>query len=206
VFSLLLDDSFKASPNGSLSVRRALTEAPENVATLIRVLCKRLFNLISDHTFPSPPPSSIGITNLTSWASSERNPTKEVLNCLRVLGRVLPVVFEAEDGTFEQNVLWKKEVAPASPSAGAATEEPQFVIEEEEDGADSGASRPQGGEATQQPQKELPCLAERLFDTVIDLMFCCGFTLPTKIQVEYHKINYVIWCDLACVYSVSLEF
>ena len=37
-----------------ISVRRALIEAPENVATLIRVMTSRLFNLVSDHTFPTP--------------------------------------------------------------------------------------------------------------------------------------------------------
>ena len=31
-------------------------------------------------------------------------------------------------------------------------------------------------------------------NSAIDLLFCCGFTLPTKIQVDHHKINYVIWC------------
>jgi hypothetical protein len=56
---------------------------------------------------------------VTSFASSfikggaaERNTTKEVLNCLRVLQRVLPVIFEleSESSVFEREVLWKRDV------------------------------------------------------------------------------------------------
>ena len=42
-------------------------------------------------------------------------------------------------------------------------------------------------------KKTHPALAERLFSCLIDLLFCCGFTLPAKIQVDHYKINYIIW-------------
>ena len=44
------------------------------------------------------------------------------------------------------------------------------------------------------PKETLPSIVERLFSCLIDSMFCCGFTLPTKIQKDHYKINYVIWC------------
>ena len=70
--------------------------------------------MVSDHTFPSAPTKYD-----TSFASSlirssvtECNTAKEVLNCLRVLQRVLPVIFEleSEPSVFEREVLWKRNV------------------------------------------------------------------------------------------------
>jgi len=183
-----------------LAVRHALTDAPENVATLIQVVCHRLFKLISDHTFPSPPNTSVAAyaTSFIKSASSttESNPTTEVLNCLRVLTRVLPVVFEVqgESNSFELDLLWKK-VEVVEPDEGPT--ESQFVIENE-DGSDeepeespkqSSGTRPtQGGK-----KKVLPSLVEQLFTSITDLSFCCGFTLPKSLQVDHHKINYIIW-------------
>ncbi|ESK85891.1 hypothetical protein Moror_2314 [Moniliophthora roreri MCA 2997] len=197
VFSLI-------TPN---DVRRALLDAPENIATLIRVVCLRLFNLISDHTFPTPSSASVSAfaSSLIKAASSERNTTKEVLNCLRVLQRVLPVVFELEGDTsvFDLEVLWKKiEVEEDEDNDNTATtatgEEPQFVIEDEEDDESEEGQTTVGSQSqTPQPKrkrvKQLPSLGERLFNSLIDLLFCCGFTLPTKIQKDHYKINYVIW-------------
>jgi len=36
-------------------------------------------------------------------------------------------------------------------------------------------------------------MAARLFSCLVDLLFCCGFTLPSKIQIDHYKINYTIW-------------
>ncbi|KAL0567513.1 hypothetical protein V5O48_014481 [Marasmius crinis-equi] len=202
VFSLI-------TPN---DIRRALHDAPENIATLIRVICSRLFNLITDHTFPTPAASVSALASSIIKAgtgSSERNPTKEVLNCLRVLQRVLPVVFELEGETtvFDSEVFWKSEEVDEDESQGTAetSETPQFVIDDEED-SDDGATTPSEPQPPQTPKekkkKKLPSLGERLFSALIDLMFCCGFTLPMKIQKDHHKINYVIWRVLNLFFSL----
>lgn len=179
-------------------IRRALLDSPENVATLIRVVTSRLFNLVSDHTFPCTPPTSVAsyATSFMKTSSTERNATKEVLNSLRVLQRVLPVVFEVEgeSNAFELEVLWKKvevddEIVPTAPD-----QTPQFVIEDDDDGSDSGhGSNTQSQTPQTKRTKILPSLGEKLFTCVNDLLFCCGFSLPTKIQVDHYKINYVIW-------------
>ncbi|EMD38619.1 hypothetical protein CERSUDRAFT_113798 [Gelatoporia subvermispora B] len=186
-------------------IRRALHDAPENVATLIRVISTRLFNLISDHTFPSPSNATVAsfATSFirTSTGTAPRSTTKEVLNCIRVLQRVLPVIFEMESETsrFEQEVLWKKEVVAEEPSVVEENAQaPQFVIEDEddEDAPVGEAVKPATSTASapaSKPKQTLPSLVERLFSCLIDLLFCCGFTLPTKIQVDHYKINYVIW-------------
>lgn len=194
------------------TVRRALTDAPENVAMLIKVITHRLFNLITDHTFPTP--QSGAIPKFSSWTSTERNTTKEVLNCLRVIGRVLPVIFESE-GSFEDELFWTRpKPIPQDVDVAGGDSEPQFVIEEEDEDEDDGPGNAENN-ATPKPQKstttsknnaeeQLPTLAERLFDSVIDLLFCCGFTLPTNIQVDHHKINYVIWFALCYFFLVHI--
>jgi hypothetical protein len=135
----------------------------------------------------------------SSAVSGDRNTTKEVLNCLRVLTRVLPVIFEVEgeSSIFEMEVFWKKgEIEDeTAPNPSEAT---QFVIEDEDDSEDEdnkpeATSTVDQSEAPTPLQQQSPALAERLFSSVIDLMFCCGFTLPTKFQKDHHKINYIIW-------------
>ncbi|KAJ7109144.1 high-temperature-induced dauer-formation protein-domain-containing protein [Mycena epipterygia] len=176
-------------------IRRALLDAPENIATLIRVVTSRLFTLISDHTFPASTNASVAAFASSfiqaGTGSSERNTTKEVLNCLRILQRVLPVVFEVEGegSAFELEVLWKKEEVVEN-TVEVASETPQFVIEDEDDSDDEAKD---SAAAPVKAKKQLPSLGERLFSSIIDLLFCCGFTLPTKIQVDHYKINYVIW-------------
>lgn len=174
-------------------IRRAYLEAPENIATLVKVVILRLFNLVSDHTFPTP-----GNGSVTAFASSiikagapNRNTTKEVLNCLRLLQRVLPVIFEGEPGLsfLEKEVLWKTvEVEEDEHDVGSVT--PQFVIEDEDS---EGEDEQPPTKPDVKAKKVLPSLAERLFSCLVDLLFCCGFTLPTKIQVDHYKISYAIW-------------
>jgi hypothetical protein len=179
-------------------VRRALVEAPENVATLIRVITSRLFNLVSDHTFPSAPTKSVTsfATSLINGGATERNTTKEVLNCIRVLQRVFPVIFEleSEPSVFEKEVLWKKDVVEGQDHSEQTEQTPQFVIEDDDEDEESGTPAADSlPKPTPKQTTTLPSLAERLLSCLIDLLFCCGFTLPVKLQVDHYKINYAIW-------------
>lgn len=138
--------------------------------------------------------------SVVAYASSfirntERNTTKEVLNCIRVLQRVLPVVFEAdgESNTFEREVWWKIEEVEDDDAREDAAQESQFVIEDEDDSDQESAAPSQPESMKQKKTKKLPSLGERLFSCITDLLFCCGFTLPNKIQVDHYKINYIIW-------------
>lgn len=119
------------------------------------------------------------------------------------------MIFEAENEEFEKKLMWEyEEVREDSSSSRADTldETPQFVIDDEDEDDDASSADPSKSPASPisrvksadsvrktESKKTLPTLAERLIACTIDLLFCCGFTLPTKIQVDHHKIDYVIW-------------
>jgi len=126
------------------------------------------------------------------------------------------VIFEleSEPSVFEREVLWKRDVVVVvgggeDEGAGGQSrreqmeQTTQFVIEdddEDEDDAESGGASPSvsaAGPSPQIPPKQttntLPSVAERLFGCLVDLLFCCGFTIPAKLQVDHYKISYVIW-------------
>jgi hypothetical protein len=159
-------------------IRRALRDVPDNISTLIRVMCRRLFELVASPSFPAQ-----SSTSVAAFASAfmkpggvERNATKEVLNCLRVLQRVLPVVFEAESGPsrFEMAVLWYRDPQSAAqhPPEEAETT-PQFVIEDDDDEDDAKSETPSATTSSRVAgPKQAPSLAERLFSCVFDLLFC----------------------------------
>src|SRR5258708_34060637 len=152
---------------------------------------------MGDHTFPSQP-SMVRMATSLIGASSERNPTKEVLNCLRVLQRVATVVFEKQLPDLEQELLWKKEdIFPSelTPSSPGSPEQPipQFVIDDEEDEEVATPAPQTPSHQRSRSQMLGPSLAERLFRAAIDLHFCCGFTLPSKVQTDHRKIQYAIW-------------
>ena len=113
------------------------------------------------------------------------------------------MIFEVqgESNVFETELLWKRE--EVDEMAEEAGNEPQFVIEDEDEDQERD-SRLEDSQPS--AKKQLPSLGERLFGAVIDLMFCCGFTLPTKIQVDHHKINYLIWYVSTSLTTTSRSF
>ncbi|KAG9086018.1 hypothetical protein FS749_003968, partial [Ceratobasidium sp. UAMH 11750] len=174
-------------------IRRALSAAPDNVSTLLTALVNRLLFLLTDHSFPSETSALPALSSLYP-GTAQRNPNKEALNCLRVLSRVLPVVFEgdADQGRVEEQ-FWLRTPKAATSGQPETDQSKQFVIddEEDEDGPKSPTAQPDA-QPTAQAETE-PSLGEKLINVVLDLLFCCGFTIPRKVQTDRHKINYIIW-------------
>ncbi|KAJ1311517.1 hypothetical protein OPQ81_010003 [Rhizoctonia solani] len=174
-------------------IRRALSDAPENLSTLLIVLIKRLQFLMTDHTFPTEAPAIPTLSSLYP-GTAQRNPNKEALNCVRVLARILPVVFEGDtDHGRVEELFWKRTPKEPSPEQAEADQSKQFVIDDEED--EEGPKSPKSPISQAAPQQvdTEPSWGERLLNLVLDLLFCCGFTIPKKVQVDHHKINYMIW-------------
>jgi hypothetical protein len=73
------------------TVRQTLNVNETNLANLILSLSHHLFTLLPSPLFPS-----------TSSTPAQQDTTKEALNCLRVLGRIIVVVYEAEADARER--------------------------------------------------------------------------------------------------------
>ena len=145
-------------------MRRTRDQALENLETLILAVTSRLFVLRHHPSFPDP----------------EFAPERDALNCIRVLTRVLPYIYEKESlDPWEERFFWgqrRKRTRNASIATevifdGANDEQPKTPVVEYED------ARP---------------LAEELIDTLIDLLFFSDLTVPKQPHGK-PKVSYAIW-------------
>ncbi|KAF1991124.1 hypothetical protein K402DRAFT_347080 [Aulographum hederae CBS 113979] len=147
-------------------IRRTRDNALRNLETLLLAVTSRLCILRNHPSFPDP----------------ELAPERDALNCIRVLTRVLPFIYEADHlESWEERFFWtvrrkrtrrdkiaKSEVLfdGATPEETPRPESPKF--------------------------EEVKPLAEELIDTLIDLLFYSDFTLP-KVPAGKSKVSYAIW-------------
>lgn len=144
-------------------IRKTRDEAPENFQTLVLVLCRKMFELRRDHRFPS-----------------NEAPELHMLNCLRIMTRIVPFIFE--DEAFEtrvDNFMWTPSVK-SDKQQGSDSKKP----------LDLAVDYARSWE-TQSVGDETHVLAEDLIKTLIDLLFFCGFTIPSSYGNE--KVVYGIW-------------
>ncbi|TFB04536.1 Ubp5-interacting protein ftp105 [Trichoderma ghanense] len=167
------------SPN---DIRRTRDNALENIETLIQALISRILSLRHHPSFPDP----------------EHAPERDILNCIRVLTRILPYLYEKEGlGSWEERFLW---TSRKGKGRTGTTNEVLF------DGAQEGKEQHQ---SAAEVQENLKPLAEELIDTLIDLLFFSGFTLPR--QPDGHsKVTYAIWqsgvgCNTAVATTKEFE-
>ncbi|KAJ3186023.1 hypothetical protein HDU85_000937 [Gaertneriomyces sp. JEL0708] len=73
---------------GAKDIRRVRDTAPANLETLLSKITSRLFAFLTLSTFPT------------------RDDTRAVLNCIRILTRILPYIFEHDDQTLEERLFW----------------------------------------------------------------------------------------------------
>ena len=121
----------------------------------------------------------------TSFPNLDLAPDREALNCIRVLTRVLPFVYEADNlEPWEEKFFWvarRKRVGKAKGSGG------EVLFDE----ANPNGTAQDGTE--QQPEfVDAKPLAEELLDTLVDLMFYSGFTIPINEHTK-SRVNYSIW-------------
>jgi len=126
-------------------LRNALAQKPENISTLISVLCAHLFQLVADPRWAAEAEaarkSSASAARYFTTATSATPSTSlagQALNCVRVLSRVLPIVHERvadsrhdEEKTLFHDLFWspRKHIANSSPVA----ERDQLVIDDEDE-------------------------------------------------------------------------
>ncbi|KAJ5113926.1 hypothetical protein N7456_002460 [Penicillium angulare] len=165
-------------------IRRTRDHALSNFETLILSVSSRLIVLKNHPSFPDPD------------LASER----DALNCVRVLTRLLPFVYEAEHlEDWEDKFFWarrKRKTRQAQISG-------EILFDEGQPEHDQGQS-PRGEE-----YEDVKPLAEELIDTLLDLLFYADFTIPV-LPTAKSKISYSIWqsgvgCNTAMGSNKTLE-
>lgn len=166
------------SPN---DIRRTRDNALENIETLIQTLTTRAFTLRHHPSFPDP----------------DQAPERDILNCIRVLTRVLPYLYEKESlGPWEEKFLW----TPRQVKGRTAKNEVLF------DEAQEGKEPVQ---TSAEAHENLRPLAEELIETLVDLLFFSDFTLPRQPNGQ-SKVTYAIWqsgvgCNTAVATTKEFE-
>lgn len=162
---------------------RALRSNPLNLVTLIRHCVRRLEHAVQRDS------------------SSAEDKERQVVNAVRVLSRVVPVILAPReaDGSvdeFEEALFWTTDDDSSDRGQlpgpdGSEGEAGQFVLaddEDDEEDEDSGPARTASSRAT------VPPLAERLLGALVDLLFLPGLTLPRSIASEGAGVVHAIWC------------
>ena len=148
-------------------VRRARDSSIENIETLITALTNRLFRLQRHKSFPS----------------DEVAPARQALNCIRVLTRILPFLYEADHlEVWEEKFFWTKRRRRVSSGQKLKSE----VLFEESQVNDLPKAEEEDSYEDVRP------LGEELIDNLIDLLFYVRFTLPPNEKAK-GKITYAIW-------------
>ncbi|KAI9863644.1 MAG: hypothetical protein M1813_003667 [Trichoglossum hirsutum] len=148
-------------------IRRTRDTSLTNLETLILAVTARLFHLRNHPSFPD----------------LEAAPEREVLNCVRVLTRILPFIYEADSlETWEDNFFWKVRRKRVN---SARTE---VIFDEARPEEELNISR-----SPEDDFEEMKPLAEELLDTLIDLLFFSEFTLPKAPQTAKSKVTFAIW-------------
>lgn len=174
-------------------IRRTRDHALENLETLLLAVTSRLFSLRHNPAFPDP----------------ELAPEREALNCIRVLTRVLPYVYEREAlQPWEQRFFW----AARRRRARRPTANSEVLFDEQEEEA-----REQRHGDNKDVFEDAKPLAEELLDTLTDLLFFADFTVappsphgrPADAPLP-RKVTYAIWqsgvgCNAAVPTSKEYE-
>ena len=156
-------------------VRRARDTSLANLENLIQALTSHLIDLRRHKSFPH----------------ADLAPEKEVLNCIRVLTRILPFLYEADNlEAWEDKFFWSKGRRRLEDDKNGKTEvlfddakeESELISEEKEKEKEEG----------KETFKFINPLGEDLIDSLIDLLFHAGFTLPPSERAK-GKVTYAIW-------------
>ncbi|KAH7264219.1 high-temperature-induced dauer-formation protein-domain-containing protein [Fusarium solani] len=145
-------------------IRRTRDRALENLETLILAVTSRLFILRHHPSFPDP----------------ELAPEREALNCIRVLTRILPYLYEKDTlSGWEEQFFWAHRRKRTRHSAIAN----EILFDE----AQEAKQKAEGKEF-----EEVKPLAEELIDALVDLLFFSDLTLPRQPNGR-SKVTYAIW-------------
>ena len=151
----------------------------------MHTLTSRLFELRNHRAFPHP----------------DIAPEKHALNCIRVLTRVIPFLYEADHlEHWKEQTFWQKRRRPLRKGSRVGKSEVLFDEAQRND-----VPPPE----SQEQYEELRPLGEELVDTLVDLLFYTNFTLPPD-EHSKTRVTYSIWqsgvgCNTALNSSSQIE-
>ncbi|KAF9341526.1 hypothetical protein BGZ91_007183 [Linnemannia elongata] len=165
---------------GSQDIRRVRDEARENLECLIEKILSRLFSLCDSPQFLTP-----------------EAPVNQLLNCVRVLTRLFPFVFESDDlMMWEERFFWTPRIKGASSRGRSNASHLDDSMQPLESEDQSSLPNPLRSERISSAPKDLDCeettQGHRLIKTLLGLLFTSGFTLPTALESR-NRVSYVIW-------------
>lgn len=124
------------------------------------------------------------LKNHPSFPDPELAPDRDALNCIRILTRILPFVYEAEHlEDWEEKFFWARRKKKTR-EAQVATE---VLFDEAQDEEQRDRASPRDTD-----YEDVKPLAEELIDTLLDLLFFTDFTIPHLSTVK-SKVSYSIW-------------
>lgn len=151
-------------------IRRARDNHLQNLETLILALSSRLLALRHHASFPD-----------------DSAPERHALNCIRILTRLMPFIYESEQlDAWENQFFWGARRRRARQAYAAP---PAEVLFDETTEPDAAVTEDEG------EYEDAPPLMEELVDCLIDLLFYQGFTLPpaTNGNAGKSRVTYAIW-------------
>ncbi|EEP78992.1 conserved hypothetical protein [Uncinocarpus reesii 1704] len=150
-----------------VDIRRTRDTALGNLETLLLAVTSRLTALRHHPSFPDP----------------QLAPPREALNCIRVLTRLLPFLYEAEHlEIWEEKFFWGQRKRKTRQAQLASR-----VLFDESRNEEDRDAQPQ-----EEDYEDAKPLAEELLDTLVDLLFFAGFTIP-QLPSTKGKVQYSIW-------------
>ncbi|KAK5071938.1 hypothetical protein LTR64_004284 [Lithohypha guttulata] len=163
------------SPN---DIRRTRDVSLDNLETLILAVVSRLTILKNHPSFPN----------------TELAPERNALNCIRVLTRILPFVYEADHlSEWEEKFFWE----PRQRRTRRSRDTGEILFDKDQT-QEATAPVPDN-----EKHEEAKPLAEELLDTLVDLLFYIGFTLPILPDAK-SRVSYAIWqSGVGCKQSLS---
>lgn len=161
-----------------VDIRRTRDEGLSNLETLILAVTSKLTVLKNHPSFPDP----------------ELAPDRDALNCIRVLTRILPYIYEADNLLdWEERFFWgirRRKTRKAQIST-------EVLYDESQDNEDAPLA------AKEEEFEDAKPLAEELIDTLLDLLFFSGFTIPHLVSTK-SKVSYAIWqSGVGCKSSIG---
>lgn len=179
------------------------TAPKKNLETLIYTCIGRLYALQTKRCYADP----------------HQSITHEVLNCIRILTRLLPYIYEAEhlqdweDRFFWQprklTRIWDSRREKLGPYFDGLTHK-RHSAKGNKENAESDTEAERNEESENLGEKVIgPALGEQLIDILVRCMFFPGFTLPRKLDADglpELKVQYHIWnSGIGCRQSVGMS-